>query len=624
MVLPRSLVLACVLVCVSVVGQVSKVDAFNVLGCNFNPGDNPESCINGKINEQVNQAKNEMNTKVNDANKKAQEAQRQADAARQELQNSPNLARLRGEQLMLQSVRTLQLEPLIQCLESNRAFPQADLAQYVARAGSNPGELAKWVLEDLLRHVEGDFDRLMAEEIQVLRQPSMQAMQRLASPDAAIAKLQRLAERHPAARCLSQHIAPRMQMLRQAGQDLQTIILIRANAMYDAKVKPVVMETIGRGTASLVQLTQRLAQEGTLSAVQTTAPLSAPIGGTGQPAPGTPSPAFGGKPGPSPQSELPAVLKESPQAGAMTIPPPPQQEKVTQPAGPQDSGQLQQGGRMPAGAVRKRSVDGNEEIAEDANVTSRGLGEYATTNLPTGSEIYTIANGIISRHLLSPTGIAAKATSIRTLAAALPNPQARATALTTVQQQLAPNIQVPVSVYLEIGMEILRFMGHKFINSESGELSIKGGFALPPGGAFMVTQGAQSLSFVKDGFMSIGLGLCGLPPAVAINCSFAKTMAEGAFDYLFVPGVRMATLLAANTAYDLFIDQAKEAVMQARTPQELADRLHRISGPFAPLADQIHHEILLQIVDGLVKDTRLALDQYNASVRELADASVRR
>lgn len=279
---------------------------------------------------------------------------------------------------------------------------------------------------------------------------------------------------------------------------------------------------------------------------------------------------------------------------------------------------------MPAGAVRKRSVDGNEEIAEDANVTSRGLGEYATTNLPTGSEIYTIANGIISRHLLSPTGIAAKATSIRTLAAALPNPQARATALTTVQQQLAPNIQVPVSVYLEIGMEILRFMGHKFINSESGELSIKGGFALPPGGAFMVTQGAQSLSFVKDGFMSIGLGLCGLPPAVAINCSFAKTMAEGAFDYLFVPGVRMATLLAANTAYDLFIDQAKEAVMQARTPQELADRLHRISGPFAPLADQIHHEILLNIVDGLVKDTRLALDQYNASVRELADASVRR
>ena len=139
----------------------------------------------------------------------------------------------------------------------------------------------------------------------------------------------------------------------------------------------------------------------------------------------------------------------------------------------------------------------------------------------------------------------------------------------------------------------------------------------------MVTQGAQSLSFVKDGFMSIGLGLCGLPPAVAINCGFAKTMAEGAFDYVFVPGVRVATLFAANTAYDLFIDQAKEAVMQARTPQELADRLHRLAGPFAPLADQIHHEILLTIVDGFVKDTRLALDQYHASVRELAEASAR-
>lgn len=591
------------------------LDYPSVFGCSLNPANNPEACLNNKVNDINRDAGN----KIADANNKLKTAE---DKLKQ-LENSPNFARLRGEQLMLQSVRNLQLEPLIQCLESNRAFPQADLAQYVARAGSNPGELAKWVLDDIMRQVEGDFERLMAEELQALRQPSMQAMQRLASPDAAITKLQRLAERHPGARCLSQHIGPRMQALRQAGQDLQTTILARSNSMYDTKVKPVVMQTIGRGTASLVQLTQRLAQEGTLSATPAAPPLPIPSGGTGQPAPGTLPPALSGKPGLPPQGELPAVLKQSPQAGAMTIPPPPQQEKATQPDAAQDSGQLQQGGRMPAGAIRKRGLDGEEDLTEESSVTSRGVMDYASANLPTASEIHSIANGIISRHLLNPTGIAAKATALRTLAAALPNPQARTIALATVQQQLAPNIQVPVSVYLEIGMEILRFMGHKFINSESGELSIRGGFALPPGGAFMVTQGAQSLSFVKDGFMSIGLGLCGLPPAVAINCSFAKTMAEGAFDYVFVPGVRIATLLAANTAYDIFIDQAKEAVMQARTPQELADRLHRIAGPFAPLADQIHHEILLTIVDGLVKDTRLALDQYNAGVRELAEASAR-
>lgn len=584
-----------------------------VFGCSLNPANNPETCLNNKITDINRDAGNkiaEANTKLKNAEDKLKQ-----------LESSPNFARLRGEQLMLQSVRNLQLEPLIQCLESNRAFPQADLAQYVTRAGTNPGELAKWVLDDIMRQVEGDFERLMAEEIQAVRQPSMQAMQRLASPDAAIAKLQRLAERHPGARCLSQHIGPRMQALRQAGQDLQTTTLARANSMYDTKVRPIVMETIGRGTASLLQLTQRIVQEESLSIAQ-----ASPTGGAGLPIPGVSAPPVGSKPGPPSQNDQLAVLQQAPPAGYMTTPPPAQQPKTAQTTTQQDLGRTQEGGHVAAGGIRKRGLDGEEEPVEEDSVTGRGLGEaknYATANLPTASEIRSIANGIISRHLLNPAGIAAKATALRTLAAALPNPQARPIALATVQQQLAPNIQVPVSVYLEIGMEILRFMGHKFINSESGELSIRGGFALPPGGAFMVTQGAQSLSFVKDGFMSIGLGLCGLPPAVAINCGFAKTMAEGAFDYLFVPGVRIATLFAANTAYDIFIDQAKEAVMQARTPQELADRLHRIAGPFAPLADQIHHEVLLNIVDGLVKDTRLALDQYNAGVRELAEASAR-
>jgi hypothetical protein len=63
MVLLRYLVLACVLVCASVASHVSKVEAFNVLGCNFNPGDNPESCINDKVNERVNAVKNEMNAR---------------------------------------------------------------------------------------------------------------------------------------------------------------------------------------------------------------------------------------------------------------------------------------------------------------------------------------------------------------------------------------------------------------------------------------------------------------------------------------------------------------------------------------------------------------------------------
>jgi hypothetical protein len=138
--------------------SASTLHAFNILGCSFNVGDNPEGCINGKVNDRVNEA----NRRVADANKKAQEAQRQADAARQDLQNSPFLAKLQGEQQILQAARSLQ--------------------------------------------IEADFERVMAEEIQGLRNPSAQVFQQMADPAYAMAKLRRVADKHEAAPCLVQQL----------------------------------------------------------------------------------------------------------------------------------------------------------------------------------------------------------------------------------------------------------------------------------------------------------------------------------------------------------------------------------------------------------------------------------
>lgn len=46
------------------------------MGCNFNFGEPPEECINGKVDEQINQAKNDANRKIDDANNKARAAPR--------------------------------------------------------------------------------------------------------------------------------------------------------------------------------------------------------------------------------------------------------------------------------------------------------------------------------------------------------------------------------------------------------------------------------------------------------------------------------------------------------------------------------------------------------------------
>jgi hypothetical protein len=46
-----AVVSAIVIACAVTAAKI--LHAFSVMGCNFNPGDNPESCINGKINDDT-------------------------------------------------------------------------------------------------------------------------------------------------------------------------------------------------------------------------------------------------------------------------------------------------------------------------------------------------------------------------------------------------------------------------------------------------------------------------------------------------------------------------------------------------------------------------------------------
>lgn len=49
----------------------------------------------------------------------------------------------------------------------------------------------------------------------------------------------------------------------------------------------------------------------------------------------------------------------------------------------------------------------------------------------------------------------------------------------------------------------------------------------------------------------------------------------------------------------------------------------RQTGPFAPLVDNLQKEAILLLAESYIKDTRLAIEHYNVSVRELAEASAR-
>lgn len=586
----RPFAVVCAVVIASAGIAISDLHAFSVMGCNFNFGENPEGCINGKINEQVNQAKNEANRKIDDANKKAKEAQDAANAARQELQNSPFLARLRGEQQILQAVRSLQIEPLMQCLETARASGRTDVGQYIQRLTANPGEFTKWLAEDIWRLLEADFDRVMAEELQGLRNPSALAFQQMADPGYAIAKIRRVAEKHEAARCLVQQLSPRLPDLQRSAGELQAITRARMEALYNQRLKPLVDEAVGKGL--------RAALNASMQQTRLTAPAQAP-----QPAPPAPSQMPPPATPPSKEVQTTAPMQQAPQT-------------------------FQQAPSVPNkfGGVRSRGLEENAE-APEGDVSSRGIKE-AASYLPGPGAVVDIANGVLAEYLLNPAAVHQSADRVHQLAVALdsPNRQGVPAAAAAVRASLDNTFQLPGIAYLDIGLEIIRYMGHTFIDSERPDIDLGAGLAIPPGGAFMVEAALKAASSAANSIDQTVGGVCGLVPEVGAGaCNIGLWVVDKGWEWGGRFAVKQAALFGMNKAYDLFIDRVKDRMHRDEGYGSTAvmDDLRRQAGPLAPIVDNLQKEAILKLADSYVKETRLAIEHYNTSVRELAEASAR-
>lgn len=561
-----------------------ELHAFSVMGCDFNVGQNPENCIKGKVDAQISEAKNDANRRIDDANKKAQDAQRQADAARQELQNSPFLAKLRGEQQILQAVRSLQIEPLMQCLEAARASGRTDVTQYIQRLNGNPGDFAKWVVDDIWRLVESDFDRLMAEELQALRAPSSQMALRMSDPAYGMMKFRRMAEKHEGARCLLQQMNPRLPDVQRAAAEMQASVRAKTDALYTQRLKPLVDEAVGKGLRAAIGAGMRK------SGVQLPASAAAwsPVGGAStQPA------------GNTGNSSAMQVAPSAPQLFQQT----------------------------PAqGMIRSRSVEEGDQALPD-EITSRGLTDVKDL-FPGPGEVKTVATGVLSEYLLNPPAVHQSADRVHQLAVALntPNNPGVPPALSALRTSLDNTFQLPAVAYLDIGIEIIRFTGHKFIDSERAEIDLGGGMAIPPGGAFMVEAAIKSLGSVENTVDEVAGAACGLiPEAGAAVCDAALWVVEKGWEWVGRPALKQGVLFSMNKAYDVFIDKVKDSMHRTdgANANAILDDLRRQAGPFAPIVDNLQKEAILFLAESYVKETRLAIEHYNVSVRELAEASAR-
>lgn len=591
MILLRLLAVSGALMIAATGAVAPELHAFSVMGCDFNVGQNPENCIKGKVDAQINEAKNDANRRIDDANKKAQDAQRQADAARQELQNSPYLAKLRGEQQLLQAMRSLQIEPLMQCLEAARASGRTDVIQYIQRLNANPGEFTKWLAEDIWRLLEADFDRVMAEELQGLRNPSARAFQQMADPSYAVAKIRRVAEKHEAARCLVQQLSPRLPDLQRSAGELQAATRARMDALFNQRLKPLVDEAVGKGLRAALNASMQQAR------------LVAPVRGP-QPVPAGPS-------------QMP--------------PPPAPAAKETQPAtapmqqAPQT---FQQAPSLPNkfGGVRSRGLDEGAEGTE-GEVGSRGIKD-AAAYLPGPGAVVDIANGVLAEYLLKPAAVHQSADRVHQLAVALDSPgrQGVPAAAAAVRTSLDNTFQLPGVAYLDIGLEIIRYMGHTFIDSEQADIDLGAGLAIPPGGAFMVEAALKAASSAANSIDQTVGGVCGLVPEVGAGaCNIGLWVVDKGWEWGGRFAIKQAALFAMNKSYDALIDRVKDRMHQDQGYGSTAvmDDLRRQAGPLAPVLDNLQKEAILFLADSYVKETRLAIEHYNTSVRELAEASAR-
>ena len=244
-------------------------------------------------------------------------------------------------------------------------------------------------------------------------------------------------------------------------------------------------------------------------------------------------------------------------------------------------------------------------------IATRGISKDELKGLlPGGKEIKTIAQGVAAKHLLSPAKIQDIAQKVQRLASALGNESAARSALEEVQQAISRNSPLPEIVLFDIGVEILRFMGHKYLDSE-----------LPGNGRFWVNMGISTLNFTEDTVGNIVEGLCGLiPEAGAAACAVVKELIEAGYHYAGTPPAEAAMVKGLHKAFNLAMDKGKEAIKNRHDPRRFRDQ----AGPLGFLLDRFPtKKALVALAKSEVKETEMALFAYHTSVGQLAQAAAR-
>lgn len=179
--------------------------------------------------------------------------------------------------------------------------------------------------------------------------------------------------------------------------------------------------------------------------------------------------------------------------------------------------------------------------------------------------------------------------------------------LPLVQKTLSPEAQWPELFKLELGVEIVRAMGHKFIDSNK-----------PPHGGFLVNQAVGIFQLSEGTIEKVGEGICGLiPEAGAAICAVAEVALDALWNQGMVPTMRWGIKQGLHDLLDKEINDARAALATNKT----LENFRHSNNPLNGIATLLSKDLINDVADQHLKDVRVALNSFNAGVTGLAVAA---
>jgi hypothetical protein len=216
-------------------------------------------------------------------------------------------------------------------------------------------------------------------------------------------------------------------------------------------------------------------------------------------------------------------------------------------------------------------------------------------------ELKAVANGVYAKYLIRQ--LQNSSTAIQAFTKALGNPAAQSSALTQVQHALNPQAQWPKLFRLELGAEIIRAMGHKYLDSDR-----------PGHGGFLVNEAVGLIQLSEGTVEKVSSALCGLVPEVgAAVCAVVEEALDAVWNQGLVPLIRWGAMTGLHVGFNQAMDQGKLAIQQGKLPRDVRAQTPHLQG----ILNVLSKDLLLHVADTNLTDTREALNIFNGSVTQL-------